>query len=86
LVLTATARSARDRGRLRQQVLEGLGWRLHRIWSTDWFRNPMRESDKLLTAIRHAKENAVRPKNEPQTNNDDLLELDQQRVRQFPPL
>lgn len=27
-------RSARDRDRLRQEVLEGLGWRLHRIWST----------------------------------------------------
>src|SRR5262249_3679607 len=35
-----SARSARDRDRLRQEVLEGLGWRLHRIWSTDWFRSP----------------------------------------------
>jgi very-short-patch-repair endonuclease len=35
-----SARSARDRDRLRQQVLEAVGWRLHRIWSTDWFRNP----------------------------------------------
>jgi REase_MTES_1575/Protein of unknown function (DUF3320) len=71
-----SARSARDRDRLRQQVLEGLGWRLHRIWSTDWFRNPKRESDKLFTAIRHAKESAVRPKNESQSD-DDLPELDQ---------
>ncbi|HUG13439.1 MAG TPA: DUF4011 domain-containing protein, partial [Thermomicrobiales bacterium] len=38
-----SARSARDRDRLRQQVLEGLGWRFHRVWSTDWFRNPERE-------------------------------------------
>ena len=35
-----SARSARDRDRLRPQVLEGLGWRLHRVWSTDWFRDP----------------------------------------------
>ena len=28
---------ARERDRLRQEVLEGLGWRIHRIWSTDWF-------------------------------------------------
>ena len=28
---------ARERDRLRQQVLENLGWRFHRIWSTDWF-------------------------------------------------
>ena len=34
------ARSARDRDRLRQLVLERLGWRFHRIWSTDWFSNP----------------------------------------------
>jgi very-short-patch-repair endonuclease len=32
-----SSRSARDRDRLRQAVLEGLGWRIHRIWSTDWF-------------------------------------------------
>jgi very-short-patch-repair endonuclease len=51
-----SARSARDRDRLRQEVLEGLGWRLHRIWSTDWFRNPQREFDKLLTAIKVAKD------------------------------
>ncbi len=31
------AATARDRDRLRQAVLERLGWSLHRIWSTDWF-------------------------------------------------
>jgi very-short-patch-repair endonuclease len=56
-----SARSARDRDRLRQEVLEGLGWRLHRIWSTDWFRNPMRETDKLIAAIRQAAEKKVAP-------------------------
>jgi very-short-patch-repair endonuclease len=56
-----SARSARDRDRLRQEVLEGLGWRLHRIWSTDWFRNPKRESDKLLVAINAAKNKKVGP-------------------------
>ncbi|WP_442754260.1 DUF3320 domain-containing protein [Methylocystis sp. JAN1] len=50
------SRSARDRDRLRQEVLEGLGWRLHRIWSTDWFRNPQRETERLLEAIRRAAE------------------------------
>ncbi len=52
------ARSARDRDRLRQEVLEGLGWRLHRIWSTDWFRNPARATDWLLSAIRDAETRA----------------------------
>jgi very-short-patch-repair endonuclease len=35
-----SAKSARDRDRLRQENLERLGWRLHRIWSTDWFNSP----------------------------------------------
>jgi very-short-patch-repair endonuclease len=51
-----SSRSARDRDRIRQEVLQGLGWRLHRIWSTDWFRNPKRETDKLLAAISEAAE------------------------------
>jgi very-short-patch-repair endonuclease len=50
----ATYRSsptARDRDRLRQSVLEKLGWRLVRVWSTDWFKNRERALDRLLTAI-----------------------------------
>jgi hypothetical protein len=31
--------------------LECLGWRLHRIWSTDWFNHPEREAEKLRTVI-----------------------------------
>jgi very-short-patch-repair endonuclease len=54
-----SARSARDRDRLRQEVLEGLGWRLHRIWGTDWFRNPQRETNKLLASINAAKDKAL---------------------------
>jgi very-short-patch-repair endonuclease len=46
-----SAKSARDRDRLRQEILEGLGWRLHRIWSTDWFNNPTREAERLRAAI-----------------------------------
>lgn len=42
-----SARSARDRDRLRQEVLEGLGWTISRIWSTDWFSNP----DEVLGPI-----------------------------------
>jgi very-short-patch-repair endonuclease len=53
-----SARSARDRDRLRQAVLEGLGWNLHRIWSTDWFRNPEQEIDRVLAAIESAREAA----------------------------
>jgi very-short-patch-repair endonuclease len=43
--------TVRDRDRLRQVVLEGLGWRLHRIWSTDWWLNPEQEIRKLLAKL-----------------------------------
>ncbi len=46
--------TARDRDRLRQSVLEGLGWRFHRIWSTDWFRNTHGESVRLKDSIEQA--------------------------------
>ena len=49
------ARSARDRDRLRQAVLESLGWRIHRIWSTAWFRAPEKEMNALESAIEVAK-------------------------------
>jgi very-short-patch-repair endonuclease len=34
-----SAKSARDRDRLRQEILEIKGWRIRRIWSTDWFKD-----------------------------------------------
>lgn len=46
-----SAFTARDRDRLRQQVLEGLGWKIHRIWSRDWIQNREAEIKKVLTAI-----------------------------------
>ena len=44
-------RSARDRDRLRQEVLERLQWKIYRIWSTDWFDNPDEELRRLLDHI-----------------------------------
>ncbi len=42
---------ARERDRLRQQVLENRGWKIYRIWSTDWFKNKEIEVKKLKEAI-----------------------------------
>jgi very-short-patch-repair endonuclease len=42
---------ARDRDRLRQAILENLGWKIHRVWSTDWFRDPKRELNKLVIRL-----------------------------------
>ncbi|MCE3234209.1 MAG: hypothetical protein K0Q50_389 [Vampirovibrio sp.] len=46
-----SAKSARDRDRLRQEVLESKGWTLHRIWSTDWFSDPRREEFRLKQTL-----------------------------------
>jgi very-short-patch-repair endonuclease len=47
-----SSKAARDRDRLRQQVLERLGWKLYRIWSTDWFKNSTTEVEKLMRYLR----------------------------------
>lgn len=50
-----SSRSARDRDRLRQQVLEAHGWIIHRIWSADWYMRPQEELKKVEAAIEAAK-------------------------------
>ena len=46
--------SARDRDRLREQVLRQLGWRIHRIWSPDWIARRDAENKRLKDAIDNA--------------------------------
>ncbi|WP_166784461.1 MULTISPECIES: DUF3320 domain-containing protein [Cryobacterium] len=46
-----SSRSARDRDRLRHEVLEGLGWRIHHIWGTGWYRNREREQATLRALL-----------------------------------
>jgi len=42
----------RDRDRLRQEFLEKKGWIIHRIWSTDWFKNREKEIQRLVSTLR----------------------------------
>ena len=58
--------SVRDRDRIRQEILESLGWkgRIWRIWSADWFRNPKREIERLLAFLEARR---VAAANEPAT-------------------
>ncbi len=42
---------ARERDRLRQEVLEAFGWKFHRIWSTDWFYRRPAEISRLHAAL-----------------------------------
>lgn len=46
-----SARTARDRDRLRSTVLKNMGWNLYRVWSAEWFKNPEVEGQKLLEFI-----------------------------------
>lgn len=53
-----SARTARERDRLRQAVLEDMGWSIYRIWSTDWIKDPVTEGQKLVDAVERALLNA----------------------------
>ena len=50
-----SSRSARDRDRLRQAVLEDHGWIIHRIWSADWFQRPGEQLRKVAAVLEEAK-------------------------------
>jgi very-short-patch-repair endonuclease len=47
-----SSKSARDRDRLRQEILENLGWSIIRIWSTDWFRDPAAELSRVAEELK----------------------------------
>ncbi|AXV04978.1 DNA helicase related protein [Euzebya pacifica] len=52
---------ARDRDRLRQEVLERLGWNLHRIWGTSWYRDRTQQEARLKAAIEAAVVGRIEP-------------------------
>nr|WP_158754345.1 DUF3320 domain-containing protein [Streptomyces sp. NRRL F-2580] len=49
-----SSRAARDRDRLREEILRGLKWNLHRIWGTDWYRNRKDAQRRLREAVEAA--------------------------------
>lgn len=57
-----STKTTRDRDRLRQEVLERMGWKFYRIWSTDWFRNKRIEKENLLAAVQAAFKNSPEKK------------------------
>ncbi|MCK5449691.1 DUF3320 domain-containing protein [Candidatus Pacearchaeota archaeon] len=48
-----SSRFARDRDKVRQQVLEGLGWDIHRIWSDDWLNNREYEIELIKEKVKN---------------------------------
>lgn len=53
-----SSQTARDRDRLRQQILEGRGWDIHRVWSTDWFKDRSGQIERLLKLIDESRQRA----------------------------
>lgn len=51
-----SAATARDRDKVRSAILEGLGWKLLRVWSTEWWFNRDRAAEQLHLAIEEALE------------------------------
>lgn len=47
-----SAPTARDRDRVRHAVLENLGWRIIRLWSTDYFVDPVAAIDRIDDQLR----------------------------------
>lgn len=56
------SKNARDRDRLRQEILERMGWQFYRIWSTDWFKNKAKEKSNLIDAVQKASL-SIKPEN-----------------------
>lgn len=57
-----SSRTARDRDLLRQQVLQRMGWRIHRVWSTEWFHDRERAIEGILRSVEQAE---AHPPNHP---------------------
>ena len=49
-----SSKVARDRDRLRQGVLQRLGWKIHRIWGPAWYRDRTNQELRLRDAISRA--------------------------------
>ena len=59
------AKTARDRDRLRETILRGLGWQLHRVWSSDWWHHPEAALAKIDQAIAFAQSHQGRREPQP---------------------
>lgn len=73
-----SAKSARDRDRLRQTILERLGWNIRRIWSTDWFKNPHGELAPIIRELHELKSVVVPSESEVESELDEIEEIIQE--------
>ncbi|CNE70634.1 putative DNA helicase [Mycobacterium tuberculosis] len=62
-----SSKAARDRDRLREKMLRDLGWKLYRIWGTDWYRNRPDAEARLREAVESA---IAQASEEPEPDNE----------------
>jgi very-short-patch-repair endonuclease/DNA polymerase III delta prime subunit len=75
-----SSRSARDRDRLRETVLRDHGWRIHRVWSTDWFHRQGEQLQRIIAAIEKARYDADADEEVDPAPDDVLSETDIERA------
>lgn len=78
-----SSQTARDRDRLRQQVLEGRGWDIHRIWSTDWFKDRNGQIERIMNLIEESRQNAKQAYEEEKRRRELEKAETEQQVRDF---
>jgi len=72
-----SSKTARERDRLRQEILEASGWHFFRVWSTDWFVDRDKTIRRMLDAVQkrlvelRAAENELQQSSEPQHEDKD---------------
>ena len=68
-----SSKVARDRDRIRQQVLENLGWRIHRIWGPTWYNERKVAEEALKNALEEASVKSPLHITKKSTKNNDSL-------------
>lgn len=77
--------TTRDREIVQPSVLSGLGWKIMRVWSVDWFNNRERLIDRIIECLNQAPEKA--PESSPVKSSfvirEDELEAAQSNAREY---
>lgn len=76
-----SSETARDRDRLRQQVLEARGWTIHRLWSTDWFKDRGGQIERLLALVDETRRKALEDRAAEREALERLAALEQEEAR-----
>lgn len=81
-----SSKTARDRDRLREEVLRDLGWRICRIWSTDWIKDPEGEANRVVATVEQARQELARPPSPVEMEHSDYDALGEERAGEVGPL